>query len=78
MTRRYLRPNSRRGPHVPDGENYREKALYCLMTADKARDQGVRLALLKLARNYVALADYLDSHGTVHPGDQAQDNQKDG
>jgi hypothetical protein len=57
---------------MPDGENYRKKALDCLLTAGKARDPGVRLALLKLARNYVALADYLDAHGTVHPGDQDQ------
>jgi len=55
---------------MPDGENYRKKALDCLLTADKAREPGVRLALLKLARNYVALADYLDAHGT------AQDKQK--
>ena len=61
---------------MPDGENYREKALHCLLTADRARDPGVRLALLKLARNYVALADYLDKHGTAHPGDQDQDKQK--
>jgi hypothetical protein len=58
---------------VPDGENYREKALHCLMTADKARDPGVRLAFLKLARNYVALADYLDKHGRAHQGAQDQD-----
>jgi hypothetical protein len=56
---------------MPDGENYRKKALECMLTADKARDSGVRLALLKLARNYVALADYLDAHGT------ARDKQKD-
>jgi len=56
---------------MPDGENYRKKALDCMLTADKARDPGVRLALLKLARNYVALADYLDTHRT------AQDKQKD-
>ena len=42
-----------------------------MLTADKARDPGVRLALLKLARNYVALADYLNAHGTT------QDKQKD-
>jgi hypothetical protein len=62
---------------MPDGENYREKALHCLMIADRARDPGVRLALLKLARNYVALADYLDEHGTASLGDEDQDKQKD-
>jgi hypothetical protein len=61
---------------LADGENYREKALHCLMTADKARDPSVRLALLKLARNYVALADYLDAHGTAQGQDQ-EDKQKD-
>ena len=56
---------------MPDGENYRKKALDCMLTAYKARDPGVRLALLKLARNYVALAEYLDARG------MAQDKQKD-
>ena len=65
------------GNRVPDGENYREKALDCLLTAEKTRDPGVRLALLKLARNYVALADYLDEHRTAHPDDQDPDIKKD-
>lgn len=63
---------------MPDVENYREKALHCVLTADRARDPGVRLALLKLARNYVALADYLDSHGIVHQGNQDPDMKKGG
>ena len=61
---------------MPDGETYREKALHCLLTADKAHDPGVRLALLKLARNYVALADYLDKYDTAHSDNQDQDDQK--
>ena len=64
---------------MPDGENYRKKALDCLLTADKARDPGVRFALLKLARNYLALANYLDEHGTARPlGDHEKVKQKDG
>jgi len=43
-----------------------------MLAAEKARDPGVRLAFLKLARNYVALAEYLDARG------MAQDKQKDG
>jgi hypothetical protein len=56
---------------MPDGENYRKKALDCMLAAESARDPGARLILLNLARNYVALADYLDTHRT------AQDRQKD-
>jgi hypothetical protein len=59
------------GIRVSDGEIYRKKALHCLLTADKVRDSNVRLALLQLARNYMALADYLDKHG------QDQDKQTD-
>jgi hypothetical protein len=63
---------------MPDGENYRQKALHCLITAERVRDPAVRLALFKLAHDYVALADYLDKHGAVlHPGDQDQDKQED-
>ena len=71
LTGHWSRSNSRRGARMPDGENYRKKALDCMLTADKVRDPGVRLALLKLARNYVALAEYLDARG------MAQDKQKD-
>jgi hypothetical protein len=68
------------GTVVLEGENYRKKVLHCMLAADKARDPGVRLAWLSLARNYLALADYLDRQcelRTAHPGDQDQDKQKD-
>jgi hypothetical protein len=57
---------------LPDGEKYREKAAHCLIAAHNAPDPSVRLTWLSLARNYMALADYLDRHGTARPGDQDQ------
>jgi len=40
------------------------------LTADKVRDPGVRLALLSLATNYIALADYTDRRHERHGGDE--------
>jgi hypothetical protein len=53
-----------------DGETYRKMALDCLRDAGKAHHPTVRLALLVLAADYVAVADYLDQRhesGTAHP-----------
>ncbi len=64
---------------MQDGETYREKALHCLLAADRARDAEVRLLWLGLAQSYMTLADYADrrrEHGPATLGDQDQD--KDG
>ena len=61
-------------------ETYRKKARHYLLAADEVRDLAVRVELVKLARNYLALADYVDrrhGHGRAHRGDQDQDTQKD-
>ena len=54
-------------------ESYRKKALQYLQAADTVRDPAVRIALRNLARNYFALADYIDrqhERGTEHHGEQ--------
>jgi hypothetical protein len=51
------------------------------LAADKARDPGVRLALLSLATNYIALADYADrqhERGTVTRDDKNKRKVKPG
>jgi hypothetical protein len=55
------------------GETYRKKTRYYLLAADEARDPAVRVELVNLARNYLALADYADrrhERGTADSGDQ--------
>jgi hypothetical protein len=61
-------------------EAYRQKALHCLRAADKVHDSGVRVVLLSLASNYMALADYVGGHEccrAAHRGDRDRDLQGD-
>jgi hypothetical protein len=51
-------------------ETYREKAEKCVRAAVEAHNPGERVELLGLASVYMALADYVDRHGTALSGDQ--------
>ena len=66
-------PAALAGSSAGMGEFYRKKALQYVQAADTVRDPAVRIALLNLARNYLALADYIDrqhERGAEHHGEQ--------
>ncbi len=61
-------------------EKYRQKALYCLRAADGVHGSSERLALLSLAGNYMALANFVAGHeayGPVETGNPNRDTQED-
>jgi hypothetical protein len=45
-------------------EHYRQRALECYLIAEGIVDPGKRLAMLELARNWVALAHHADQGET--------------
>ena len=65
---------------MPARESYRKKAMACVAAAEMIRDPVERVAMLRIAEDYMKLADHVGArhdHGSAHRGDGDQPMQTD-
>jgi hypothetical protein len=53
---------------MPRRDEYRRKAADCLAAADSMRDPGERATMIRLATDYMRLADHVSERGTRYQG----------